>query len=230
MLVELGRVEIPGYADALRRERDARMAAFVDVPRGIVRVAGIPTRILTLRLLHRLRTGRNGYVVPFRFDTRAEIVTHSLDFLWKLSPFYRVPRADVAMDLGYLARRVAWLASLRWNRVKASDLPTEIYGYLSDIFTDAPFTSERDPVKDNGEPTTRKSSAQTFTPPMTCEAASVMDMFAEAGYPWSADDILDCPLPRLWQHIRLIQKRVYGIRPHSNAQRLATEYMATRRN
>lgn len=230
MLVELGRVEIPGYADALRRERELRMAAFVDVPGGIVRIGGVPVRILTLRLLHHLRAGGNGFVTPFRFDEAWEVYSHALDFAWKLSPLYRVPRADVALDLGYHARRLWWLLSLRLRRVDPDRLVSDLYGYLSDVFADSPFTGGNDTAADNGKPTTAQSRATQFTPPTACEAASLIDQFAEAGYPWSADEILDCPLPRLWQHIRLIQRRVYGVRPVSRAQQLATEYMATRRN
>lgn len=230
MLVELGRVEIPGYADALRREREMRMAAFVDVPGGIVRIGGVPVRILTLRLLHHLRAGKNGFVSPFRFDHAWEVYSHALDFAWKLSPLYRVPRADVALDLGYHARRLWWLLSLRLRRVKPDQLVSDLYGYLGDVFADSPFTGGSDTAADNGKPTTAQSRATQFAAPLACEAANIIDQFAEAGYPWRADDILDLPLPRLWQHLRLIQRRVYGVRPVSPAQQLATEYMATRRN
>lgn len=230
MLVELGRVEIPGYAEAQRRERELRMAAFVDVPDGIVRIAGIPVRVMTLRLLHHLRAGGNGFVVPFRFDEAWELYAHSLDFAWKLSPLYRVPRADVPIDVGYQLRRIRWLIGLRLRRVNAADLPAAIYAYLGDVFADSPFTADTDTAADNGSPTTAQSKATQFAPPLACEAANVIDMFAEANYPWSTDAVLDCPLPRLWQHLRLIQKRVYGVRPVSAAQRLATEYMANRRN
>lgn len=230
MLVELGRVEIPGYAEAQRHERELRMAAFVDVPGGIVRVAGMPARILTLRLLHHLRAGRNGFVVPFRFDHVWELYAHSLDFLWKISPLYRVPRADAAADLGYHVRRLWWLASLRLRRVKPETVPGAINDYLNDVFADSPFTADPTPADDNGRPTTARSKATTFSPPAACEAANVMDAFAEAGYPWRADEVLDCPLPRLWQHLRLIQRRVHGVEPTSRAQRLANDYMAKRRN
>lgn len=229
MLVELGRVEIPGYADALRRESEQRLAAFVDVPGGLVPLCGLPVRILTLRLLHTLRAARNGFVCPWRFDTDAEVAAHALDFTWKISPHYRPPLMARSLDLGYLWHRARW--QHRAARVPLADLIAGVHAYLADVFADSPFRhGGADATADNGQPSTRRSQSMNFSPALACESAYVIDLFAEGGYPWNADAILDCPLPRLWQHIRLIQQRVHGVRPLSEAQKLANTYMAHRRN
>jgi len=85
----LPRVEVPGLAEARRRERQIRENAFLDLPQWI---CGIPVRHFTLRHLLILDQLRNGFVVPCEFERSSEKVAHALQFIWVCSFWYGVPK------------------------------------------------------------------------------------------------------------------------------------------
>ena len=62
-------VEIPGYAEALRREDRLRRQAWTNKSDTI---AGVTVRALTWRDVETLAELRNGFFCPWRFDTDAE--------------------------------------------------------------------------------------------------------------------------------------------------------------
>ena len=217
MVAELGRVEIPGYSDALRKEQKVRAAAYFDCD--VLSLNGLPVRLLTMRLLHRLRLGRNGFVVPCRFESDTEAYAHALDFVWKLNPKWRM--AQDKPKFSDNVRRAIWEYQAR--KVPPRDFVMAVMDYLEEMFFDSPFIDST-PRDTNGSKV-KVLGRETFTPPIACDMAVLIDLFAEGGYAWTPDEILDLPLVRLWQHIRLIYRRVYGIDCGSHAQRLAAEYM-----
>lgn len=217
MVAELGRVEIPGYAEALRRETSARAYAFAEVNVGTLN--GLPARLMTMRLLHRLRLGRNGFVVPCRFDSDAEAYAHALDFVWKLHPRWKPAKAKPSMADNI--RRALW--QYRAAQVPPRDFVMAVMDYLDEMFFDSPFIDPA-PRSSNGD-RVRVMGRESFTPPIASDLASIIDLFAEGGYGWTPDQILDLPLVRLWQHARLILRRCYGVDCGSHAQRLAAAHM-----
>lgn len=186
-------VEIPGLADCLKRERQVRDEAFLEgMPED---VAGIPVASLTLRHLHWLTMLRNGFVVPCTFESNDEMLEHAQQCLWVLTPGLSLPGAGRPYTLLYRVRLalVKWHACLRFLRAKPAAVVAAMRDYMEETFFDCPFKGEGDSKIAHSSPTI---------------AASVIDLFAGAGYPWSKDDILDTPLKQLWQLSRVAIKRI----------------------
>ena len=75
-------VEIPGYADALKREDRLRRQAWVHTHSEI---AGVKVRPLTWRDVETLGELRNGFFCPWKFDTDQEFLGHCAQLVWYLS-------------------------------------------------------------------------------------------------------------------------------------------------
>lgn len=192
-MVQLKTVEIPGLADCLKRERQVRDEAFLEgMPE---EVGGIPVASLTLRHLHWLTMFRNGFVVPCTFESTAEMLEHAQQCLWVLTPGLELPSIRRGFTLRYRCRitLAKWFAAVRFLRAKPESVVADLRDYMEETFFDCPFKSEGDSKVAHSSPTI---------------AASVIDLFAGAGYPWSKDDILDTPLKQLWQLARVAIKRL----------------------
>lgn len=118
---------IPGYAEAVARERFLRAAAFVADREYL---CGLP--VLPLSIWHVMALDTIGSP----FVTRAEGVTADdvLNFLWIVSPRYTANR---------LERRWFWLTKVR--KLKAEAAIKAIADYVSEAYGDAPGGSRGGP-------------------------------------------------------------------------------------
>jgi len=117
----LNLAEIPGYADAVRSEREARDLAFCDWP---VPLCGLNVHQFTLTHLLILGNCENAFVT----GGKAPEVEDVAFFLWVVSPDY-VPNDNAARNrfLRSIRRKVKFFAAVR-----------EIGEYVQAAFQDAP--------------------------------------------------------------------------------------------
>jgi hypothetical protein len=199
-------VEIPGYAEALRREQRVRAAAWRQPADTL---AGVPVRPLTLAEIGHLEDMRNGFFVPFTFATEAEIDGHCAQLVWWLSACPKPARDAGRGGLRYLYTWQARRELLAYLAAHRDALRREVMDWLADNFMDAP-----------------KSDGGLLGQPEAHGNAYIMDALAAAGYGFSEAEVLNMPLPRLWQYVRLASRRLSG-RPLTNpSDRVATDYLA----
>lgn len=204
-MVALNQVQIPGYAEALRREDSVRREAF---SHSLDSICGVPVRPLTLRDAITLEEMRNGFFCPFTFDADDELIGHCAQLVWWLS--------DCPKPGFYTKSIWQWRVAIRRRHLcrYLGQFPTElvqgVHRFLKDAFFDAPKPS-------NGV----KSAAVAAGP------AYVFDTLAQAGYVLTPDQILDMPLAQLWQVLRLASRRLYGAPAVNESDRIATEYLET---
>ena len=169
--------QIPGYADALAREEEARELAFLDVPQDLLGVAVVP---LTLRRVRALTAAGS----PF-FGGGAPTAGDVAVFLWALSPEYQPADAE---------GRVRFTAELAASGVLAdlAGAALAIGDFLDWTWNDAPCAGPS------------RGSVQSEN--LTSFEANYVDTIASV-YHWSEAQILDCPLPRLFQYLRRIALR-----------------------
>jgi hypothetical protein len=204
MAVELQRVEIPGYADAVKREQRVRREAWVHVRHEL---AGVPVRSLTLRDMELLEEMRNGFFAPWRFDSDEEYLSHCAQLVWWLSDCPKPDRyRSTWRDLFTAKPRKELIAQLA---TRPAQLARDVAQFMRDQFMDAP----------KGQ--SGIASAATAAGP-----AYIFDTLAAGGYHFSADEILDMPLPRLWQLVRLVQRRVFGVPLTNPSDNIATAHLA----
>ena len=190
-------VEIPGYAKELRREERIRAEAWLEVCALTGEIAGFPVRPLTPRMLILLEEVHSGFVVPFEFESPAELAVEAARFLWVVSASYEFPRGRLhRLVLSWRRRR--FIARIR----KAGGVIEGIRRYLDEAFYDAPKTPADDPKA--------KSSACVAWP------AAIIDELYHAGYSWSRDEILDTPFKILWQLHKLAHHRLNPETPLAN--------------
>ena len=199
-------IQIPGYADALRRESDIRRQAFTSARHSI---AGVRVRPLTLRDMSLLEEMRNGFFCPWRFDDDAEYLGHCVQLVWWLSD---CPKPSMERERAFpflvAVRRAKLIASML--RVPAETLARDVRRYLSGMFMDSPRGSD--------------TSARQ---PLAATPAYVFDTLSAAGYPLTLSDVMDMPLTQLWQLLRLAQQRLYGAAITNPSDKLATDYIAS---
>lgn len=206
MAATLQFVEIPGYADALRREDEVRRRAWTTAPDPI---AGVPVRHLTLRDMLALAELRNGFFCPWRFDTDAEYLAHCTQLVWWLSECKKPTVRD-----GCVGRAIASAQKTRLIRHCATyprQLHEDVLRYLRDTFMDAPRGAGSGP-----------SSAS----PIAAQPAYIADALAAGGYAYPLETVLDLPLVRLWQLLRLVQRRVFGQPVTNPSDQLACDHLA----
>lgn len=191
-MVTLPTVEIPGYADALRREHEIRTSAFLGANEV---VCGVEVRPLSLRTLVRLEVAMNGFVVPCRFDDDSEAIAHALQVIW----FCR-PKFDATFGVGSrfgmfrsgieIQTFILRTTLVHWrDRLKIAH---EVKAWIRDAFMDAP--------KGDGSQFSRRQSFATYP-------AHIIDTLHGYGIKATMDEIMDMPLKRLWQHWRVAVKR-----------------------
>jgi hypothetical protein len=178
-------VEIPGLAEAQRREQELRDQAFLPV---CEEIAGVEVRPFTPAHLLALDAMKNGFVVPCIFDRESERVAHAIQFLWVVSPEYKVPSGMaewIRLD-GVRAKFVQRVAG-----AVGEDVFKGIRSYLADAFYDLNSAG------------TSSNSPQYFS-----YVASIIDALCGAGYAWSEEQILSTPFKRLAQYLRASQRRL----------------------
>lgn len=199
-------VEIPGYADALRREDRLRRSAWVQAGDTL---AGVPVRALTWRDIEELTEMRNGLFCPWRFESEAEFIGHCAQLVWWLSDCAKPGRGD--SWLGRLIVRGQRERLIRHLRQYPRQLADDVKRYLADTFLDAPA----------GGSGTTAGGAIAGGP------AYLADALASGGHALSLDAMLDLPVVRLFQLLRLVRRRLYGETITNASDKLATDYLAT---
>ena len=119
--------------------------------------------------------------VPF-FCAEAMNPVHVALFLWILSPKFRP---------GDIAARDAFLLEI--VNVDYAAAVKAIGEFVDDAFLDRP------------------EGGGSSSAPTTSYVAAIIDMIATGGYTWTKDVILDTPFAELFQYIRRIEQRLYGV-------------------
>ena len=187
-------LEIPGYKEALEKERSARGHAFLPIGREI---CGFPVRQMTLRDLRiRIQIGCP-FVSRRAPDDKATIAGHVASFLWQIrAPDWNSSAPTLPHARPKLARLFLLIVgkheterevfARRIVKIQIEDAIKEINEYLDLMLLDAP-----------------SSRTGTIYAPKTDFAATIIRTIAST-YHWSEEGILDMPLPRLYQHLREI--------------------------
>lgn len=202
-------VEIPGYADALRREAESRLDAWDDAWPTVCGIVMLP---MTLRRIGILRRARNGYFVPCTWDNEIEPHSHARQIAWVCSPEYFTPRSRFDL-MRYNWRLVRWRNQI--CRIPALKFTHAVLEFYESEFFDSPFRHDRN---------TDEQKVQA--PSLGADIVYVADMFARAGYSFTLDQIMDMPMRQLWQFTRIIHKRE-GITLPNHSSILAADYVAT---
>lgn len=208
-MVALQTVEIPGYREAVKKERQLRDAAFLDGNEILMGVEVVP---LSLRRLILMEQAHCGFVCPWKWDSDAEIISHAIMVLFYCSPDYLAPKSP---RFSFLR---AWRDNARFHRLSRSilgkytpaQLVDEIGGWLGDAFMDAP-TGNADAVA---------SQSHASYP------AYIFDLFGAAGLTHTPDQILDMPLKRLWQHMRIASVRIHEAKLNNPSDQIAVDHIA----
>jgi hypothetical protein len=203
MTAHLQFVEIPGLADAVRREADVRRSAWVATG---TTIAGVRVRSMTLRDLTTLEEMRNGFCCPWRFDTVDEMLGHAAQLVWWLSDLPKPPlNSSRVWHPIVMAHRAALLKHLAQ---RPAELINGVQTYLRDTFMDAP------------------KGAGTSGAPVAGSPAYIADTLAAGGLFEGIDAMMDAPLVRTWQLMRLAARRVYGVPVTNDSDKLACDYLA----
>jgi len=203
MAADLQFVEIPGFRDALKRESLVRRQGWVGAH---AEIAGVRVRFLTLRDMVLLEEMQNGFFCPWRFDTDAEFLGHAAHLVWWLSDCPKPPtNARTWFQPRAWASRARLLEHLKRRPV---DLANDVRAYIEDAYLDAP------------------RCGGTGGSPLAATPAYIADTLAAGGFALSLDEILDMPVTRLWQLVRLAARRVYGTPATNASDKLACDYLA----
>jgi len=210
-MATLQTVPIPGYADAVKRENRLRDTAFLD---GHEIVCGVEVVPLSLRRLIWLEQARNGFVVPCRFESEQEMLAHALQCVYFCLPEFEPPKSPRFSFWQAFQDGVNQRAFFRKAlRAGAPDvIIAEIEEWLNGAFMDMMTGGG---TKDEVPP-----------PSYASYPAYIIDRFAEAELPFSYDEILDMPLRRLWQHLRVSSRRIHGATLTNPSDAHAVDYLA----
>jgi len=203
MAASLQFVEIPGFRDACKREAAVRRAAWCHAH---TQIAGVRVRLLTLRDMVLLEEMGNGFFNPWRFDSDEEFFGHCAQLVWWLSD---CPKPKTS-ETRWLQPKVAYMRTrlLRFLSDRPQQLAADVRQYLEDSFLDAPKGAAG-----NGQP-------------IAAAPAYIMDTLAAGGYAMPQDEVLDMPVTRLWQLLRVAARRVFGMPATNYSDQLACEYLA----
>jgi len=203
MAADLKVVEIPGFRDACRREAGVRRAAWCSTH---TTIAGVRVRLLTLRDTITLEEIGNGFFNPWRFDSDEEFLGHCAQLVWWVSdapkPSPNERRVILPRVAYHRARLVAHLAK------RPKELAEGVRAYLEDSFLDAP--------KGGG----------TGGQAIAAAPAYIADTLAAGGYSLTLDEVLDMPVTRLWQLLRVAARRVFGVPATNYSDQIACDYLA----
>lgn len=208
-MVFLHTVEIPGYSDALKREASVRDSAWIESNEIVAGVEVIPLNLRTVLLLER---ARNGFLVPCRFDNGAEVVAHALQVLYFARPQFRPPTladAGIISQVFESVRRQRFMESVI-RRVDYDDLVKEVREWLDEAFMDCPSGSA-----ENVNPASHAASP-----------AYVLDLLSSGGYHFTESEVMEMPLKKLWQLMRLAARRVHGTALANPSDDLAVKHLA----
>ncbi len=208
-MVTLNKVEIPGFGEAVRKERQIRDRAFLG---GNEILCGIIVRPLSLRTALYLEHSENGFFLPFRYDDGVEVVSHALQVLWYSRPGWSLPKIRIPS----LARSFVdgyRLRAFEFRMLSQMDGPSivrEVTEWVNEAMIDCP--------PGNSDGGARPSYAS--------HVAHLVDVFAAANLKFTYDEIMDMSLKRLWQHWRLAANRVYDVKLTNPSDELAVQSIA----
>ncbi len=205
-MVTLPTVEIPGYREALQRERYLRDTAFLG---GLELVCGVEVRPLSLRTLLLLEFAGNGYVNPCYFDSGTEALAHALQVLYYCQPEFKAPTSP------RYSFWQSWMDGIRDYRFQRHVLKTnqvdtitkEVRTWVLDSLMDAPVGD----------------SAAVGNQSYASHPVLIMDLFAEAGLPHTEEEMMTMPLKKLWQFVRIASRRCYGTKLTNPSDIVAVE-------
>lgn len=208
-MVALPIVEVPGYREAVKRERFLRDAAWLD---GNETLCGEDVVPLCLRRLIWLEQAHNGFICPWRWEDDDELIGHALAFVYFLKPHFHPSKLQQKSFLKrwVLATREHNLRVRLLSRLSPEKLIEEIHAYLSDCFMDAPSGGG------NNVANISYASWPTY----------ILDKFGEAGLTYTADQILDMPIKRLWQHYRVATARINDAKLTNPSDDIAVAHIA----
>ena len=198
-------VEIPGYAEALKREDRLRRQAWV-CDRG--EIAGVTVRQLTWRDVEMLAEMRNGFFCPWRFDSDAEYLGHCAQLVWWLSDCRKPTQSDAR--IGLIISSVQKARLIKHLSQHPKQMSDELTRFLADTFEDAP-----------------KGGGQSASSAIAGGPAYIADTLAAGGYHFTLQQMMDMPLVQLFQLLRLVRSRVFGETQTNASDKLATDYLAT---
>jgi hypothetical protein len=208
-MVTLETVQVPGYADAVRKEARLRDTAFLDA---LEIVCGIEVVPMSLRRLIWLEQARNGFVVPCRFDNEDEMLAHALQVVYFCRPSFKVPTTP--MYSFWRAFRDGVGQHVFFRKALRSGAPEviikEVEEWLADAFMDSPAGSSE------GVPQASYASYPAY----------IVDKFGEAGLTFTYSEIMDMPLRRLWQHYRMALRRVNDAKLTNPSDEIRANFVA----
>jgi hypothetical protein len=197
-------VQIPGYAEALKREDRLRRQAWVH-DRDVI--AGVTVRPLTWRDVETLAEMRNGFFCPWKFDTDAEYLGHCAQLVWWLSDCRKPAQGDTRMTSIIISAQRARL--IRHLGKHTQQLAEDVVRFLGDTFEDGP-----------------KGGSASQGGAIAGGPAYIADTLAAGGYSLTFKEILDMPLVQLFQIMRLVRRRLYDDKPTNSSDKIATDYLA----
>ena len=209
-MVTLETVHVPGLREAIQREGRIRDTAFLD---GLEIVCGVEVTPMCLRRLIWLEQAHNGLIVPWRWDSEEELLAHALQVLYFSRPNFTPPKTPKYSFWRSFRDGIAQQAFFRKTlRSAANDvIIKEIEEWLSDSFMDSPAGG---------------GSSEIQGPSYASYPAYIVDKFAEAGLPFTYEEIMTMPLRRLWQHWRVAARRLHEITLTNPSDDLATKVIA----
>lgn len=207
-MVAFPTVEIPGYREAVKKERTLRDSAFLECNEIL---CGEEVAPLSLRRLIWLEQAHNGFVCPWRWESDDEVIGHAIAFVYFLKPSFRPPSKARwtfwdAWRAGYNQHRFA-VKMLR--RHKPEEIVGEVGQFINDAFMDAPV---------GGSSNIASQSYASYP-------AYIFDRFGEAGLTYTPEQIMDLPLKRLWQHMRVAAARIHDLKLTNPSDELAVRYI-----
>lgn len=208
--------EIPGYREAVTRERAARDASFIDAPETL---AGFPVAPMTLRRYLALKALRHpilcgGAPTPWQL----------VGFLWLMNSAY-APNATMPRPFARKARRLlspfptrksgfrARLQTRRWLRAQEAMIETmkAVNQWLDAVFMDA------------GPSQGGNGFCKEY---WSVGCGLILSLARETG--WSERDILDIPLTRLFQYQKILAEFKGSTAPKFNpSDRVLSQYLKT---
>jgi len=169
-------------------------------------ICGVRVRVLTLRDVVILEELQNGFFCPWRFDSDEEYLSHCAQLVWWLSDLPKPPIYSRSIFHPWVAGRQRQLLSYLARHPKR--LAEETNQFLRDSFMDAP--------KGSGSQGTAVAAMPAY----------IADTLAAGGFKISVDEMLDMPIARLWQLVRLSTRRIYGTPLTNESDKLATDFLA----
>lgn len=169
--------QLPGYKEAVERERESRDFVLMGLPYGI---CGVDIRVLTLGDLLALMAMRHSYIAG-GFIRRTDVAT----FLWFLSPRYVQPDSARGWFYNHKVKRARARFIRMVRKLDFSKARHEIHEYLDLCFLDAP------------------GSDGVGRAPTTSWLATATHVIASR-YGWTRSEIRSIPLPEFYQLLRKI--------------------------